>query len=211
MKKLKKRWISVMSETFKITVSLINSYLYYKNNKNKTEKDYDNFVNVLKNVYTENKWTKRGTLFESEVYKNMHGKLSQLIIPLEKQVWCEAFIDLDERHIRLAGKLDALDRKNRTIYDIKRVDVFDKRKYDENVTVQHLFYFYLNPEVDNFYYLVVSGKDKNITGQHVVHKERPNSQILGESVIGIIKEFYAFLKDMGLLETYEKNWRVSKK
>lgn len=196
-----------MQETYKITASLINSYLYYKNG-NKTEEDYNSFLNTLKNIYTENKWTKRGTLFEKEVYKNKHGKLSQLIVPLDKQVWCEKVITFSGMQIRIAGKLDALDKKNKIIYDIKRVDKFNEKKYSDEATVQHLFYFFLNPDITDFYYLVVSGKYNNIDGQYIVHKKRLDEPELQKSVFNIIGEFYNFLKDNDLFELYKDNWKL---
>ena len=195
-------------KTYKITASLLNSWLYHMGSQSKSS--MKSLVDSLENKFKGNKWTRRGTIFEQEVVEGKHGKLSEIIKPLKKQVWCEKILETKDFKLRIAGKLDALDENKKVIYDIKRVDRYFEGKYDEDKTVQHLFYFYLNPEVKDFYYLIVEGEGNEIVKQHLVHKTRPEEKELEAMVLEKIVDFINFLKVNDLWEVYKKNQEISK-
>lgn len=187
---------------YKLNASLINKYLYYKNNP------YDNVLEQLKdslnNIWVDNEYTILGKKFEQEVYNGKHGKLSSLIIPLEKQVWGNRTLNVGNVSIRFAGRLDALDRDKNVIYDIKRVGEFNERKYTDEQTVQHLIYFYLFPEVTDFYYLVTDRDLKT----HVVHINNTIYANVEQKLTEVVIDFLNFLNEKGLLELYKTNFTI---
>lgn len=186
------------NEIYKISASLLNSWIYYKNNE--SEKTFEDFLKTLKGEFKTNRWIQRGNRFESDVTEGKHGKLSQLVAELPKQQWCSKTVEVDGIKIKISGKLDAIDRDKKRIYDIKRTNDFFDTKYDDST--QHLLYLYLNPDIDDFYYLVASGQTNENIEFNVIHKKRPeNLEIL---VFSIIKDFFKFLKENGLWATYIK-------
>jgi hypothetical protein len=186
------------SETYKISASLLNSWIYYKENPSKDT--FDSFVDGLKGIFTDNKWTIRGKIFESEVAEGKHGKLSKLIAGLSQQKWSNKTITVDGLNIKISGKLDAVDYNKKRIYDIKRVDKFSEDKYD--TSVQHNIYFYLNPDIVEFYYLVASGIDDASIELNIIQKLRPSDNILEAYIYGTIHDFFEFLKEKDLFNTY---------
>ena len=189
-----------------MSASLVNSWLYHK--KVNRDDSYESIVNYLNGIFKDNKWTIRGKKFEKEVAEGKHGKLSKLVMPLKKQVWCQRFIETDKFKLRIAGKIDALDEDKNIIYDIKRVDTFSEEKYSDESTVQHLFYFYTNPKVKDFYYLVTEGVDDEVGDLHIVYKKRPPEDELEKAVLEKIVGLINFLKEEGLWKLYKKNQKT---
>lgn len=196
-----------MKPTYKISASLLNSYIYYLNNP--TDKNYNSLVNHVRGIFETNKYLERGLKFEDEVFEGKHGKLSQLLKDLPKQVWANRKIIREDYDILISGKLDALDKDKGRIYDVKRVTSHTHNKYDDSM--QHILYFYIMPEINEFYYLVASGNDKLIKNDVVLYK-RPDEKTLEETVMHMIDNFYAFLRQKNLWKDYTefqkaKNWR----
>lgn len=186
-----------MKPIYKISPSLLNSYIYYLSNP--TEENYKSFENTINGIFKTNFFIERGLRFEDEVFEGKHGKLSDLVKDLPKQVWANKVIRRENYDIKISGKLDVLDKENKRIYDIKRVQKFTQDKYD--TSTQHLLYFYLLPEVNEFYYLVAEGNDNNLKHQVALYK-RPDDKVLEETVLHIIDNFYNFLKQKNLWEAY---------
>lgn len=182
--------------TYKVSPTLINSYRYYR--ENKSEKAFQELKDTIMHVFKTNKYIKRGIKFEDEVFAGQHGKLSELVKDLPSQKWGSVTLDFGDFNIRISGKLDAIDEAKKRIYDVKRVDKFSEDKYDNSV--QHLYYLYLFPEIEHFYYLVASGKGDVVDGFHVIEKSRPDD--LQKQVFDSITEFINFLKDNNLWELY---------
>ena len=188
-------------KTYKLSATIINTWKYYLENPSK--RSFDSIVSAVRGEFKHNKWTRRGMKYEDEVYEGKHGKVSQLVEHMAKQEWCSDTIDKGEFFVRLSGKTDAIDKQKKIIIDIKRVDTFAKEKYD--YSFQHTLYFYLNPEMQNFYYVVVEGKDNEITGEHVISKRRPSREELEKEVHAHIDGFIEFLKENNLWEEFKAN------
>jgi hypothetical protein len=167
------------------------------------------FENTIKGIYTENKWTQRGAKFERQVSAGMHSKISDLLDPLDKQVWAEQkYLETKDYKIRISGKADAYDKKNQILYDTKRVDYYFPGKYSEDKTIQHLLYFYLFPEAKEFVYLVAYGKDDKVDGYEELRIKRPNNNVLEKKVKEQIVEFINYLKYKGLWKYYIKHQKA---
>lgn len=193
------------SEIYKISASLLNSWIYYE--ANQSEKTYNDFLKSLKGEFKTNRWIKRGNKFESEVSEGKHGKLSELVKDLPKQVWCNKTIELDGLSIKISGKLDVIDESKKRIYDVKRVNEFSEDKYD--YSAQHILYFYLNPGIEDFYYLVASGVTNENIEFNVIHKKRPEN--VENLVFSIIRKFFNFLKANNLWTVYTEFQKVKGK
>lgn len=192
--------------TYKISASLLNNYFYYLNNP--SNKTFESLVKRLKNVFETNFFMERGNRFEDEVFKGEHGSMSELVKDLPKQVWASKIVERDEYNIRIAGIMDVIDEDKKIIYDIKRVSKFTKDKYDNST--QHLIYFYLRPEMNDFYYLAAVGR-KDIESKEVAHYKKPKDKDIEKTVLHIIDNFYTFLKENNLWETYTSNQQTNKK
>lgn len=192
---------------YKITPSLINSYKYYKENPSK--KSFDSFKQSLSNNFKGNKWTKRGTIYESEVFAGKHGKVSELVKDDVKQKLFSGMMDFGEFIVRLSGKSDAMNKAKKRIIDIKRVDVFSKTKYD--YSFQHILYFFLNPDIEEFYYVLTYGEGDTIEGTKVIPKKRPNEEELKKMVVTEIEDFFKFLKENDLWDTYTEKQKYNKR
>lgn len=195
-----------MKPTYKISASLLNSYFYYLNNP--SEKNFEGFVNRLNNVFETNFFLQRGIQFEKDVLDGKAGKLSELVKGLPSGVWANKTIERTDYNIKISGQMDVIDPDKKRIYDIKRVSRFTKDKYD--TSTQHLIYFYLNPEMQDFYYLVAEGKDHDIK-QKVAYYKKPKEKNLEEVVLHIIDNFYDFLKTNNLWSVYTENQQAKNK
>lgn len=188
--------------TYKLSASLIGSYLYHM----ATHRDYsrEGLLNSLKGIYVENKWTKRGNKFEREVSGGQHPYISDLLDPLEKQVWGKKyFLETKDFKLQISGKADAYDKKNKIIYDTKRVDRYFEGKYSEDNTIQHLFYFLLFPEAKKFVYLVAYGKGDKVDGYTEVVEHRPKTEKeLLDKILKVVVDFISYLNYKGLWSTY---------
>ena len=192
--------------TYKISASLLNSYIYYKSNPSK--KNFDGFVKRLNGVFETNYFLERGIKFEEEVFAGLHGELSDLVKDLPKQVWVNKTIELKDYNIKISGQIDVLDEERKRIYDIKRISKFTEDKYD--TSAQHLIYFYLRPDVQNFYYLAAVDSNESEDGyiNKVAYYKRPEDRQIEQKLFGLIKEFYDFLKENNLWQTYTENQKA---
>lgn len=194
----------------KISASSVNSWLYYLQNPT----DQSRLAQVVTGVYgifISNQWTRRGQQFEKQVYEGKHGKLSEVVKNLPSSVWCSRDITVDGIDLKLSGKLDVINKEKKIIYDIKRKNAFNEEDFDDDHTVQHTFYFYLNPGITDFYYLVAAGLEDDDIEFHVVHKERPESEEeLENKVFDYIHRYFEFLKNQDLFDLYLKK-QVTKK
>jgi hypothetical protein len=188
-----------MKPTYKVSASLVNAYIYLRDNP--SERVFNEFKDRLQNIYPDNNFLQRGLDFEEEVFDGKHGKLSELVKDLDKQVFAGKTLDFNDFMVRISGKLDVIDKTKKRIYDIKRVSKVSNTKYD--TSVQHLFYFYIMPEMEDFYYLVVAGDD--VLKEKVLYYKRPAEKDLEELVVSAIEEFFSFLKKENLWETYTQN------
>jgi hypothetical protein len=193
-----------MPEVQKISASLLNSWIYYKNNP--TDKAYESFLTTLKGEFKGNYWTRRGNKFEEEVFQGEHGKLSQLVESLPKQVWSNRNITVDGINIKISGKVDAIDYDKKSIYDIKRMNEYYKGKLDDSM--QHPIYFFLNKDITNFYYLIVVGKGSEDTKLHIEHYKRPEEKELKKIILNTIREFFEFLKSRDIFNVYLENQKT---
>jgi len=188
----------------KISVSAINSWLYYL----QSPKDSSRLAQIVTSVYgvfVSNKWTRRGQLFEKEVAEGKHGKLSEVVKGLPKSVWCSKYITVDGIDLKLSGKLDVINKDKKAIYDIKRKNSFNEEDFDDDHTTQHTIYFYLNPWATDFYYLVASGLEDTDIEIHIVNKKRPDSEEeLENKVFDYIHRYFEFLKSKDLFDLYLK-------
>lgn len=183
-----------------MSVSPINKWKYFlETRKDGTIEELRDYIN---GVFVTNPYFERGLKYEEEVYAGKHGKVSELVKDMEKQQWHSRIIEFEDFNIRLAGQSDAIDRENLRLIDIKRVDWFKKTKYD--YSFQHTLYLYLNPDIKDFYYVVVAGKNNKITGEHIIHKKRPSDEELEKEVMDTITGFIAFLKENDLWELYKE-------
>lgn len=188
--------------TYKLSASLINSYLYYLEQPN--DYTYISMVKTVIGAFETNKWLERGQAFEEEVFEGKHGRISDIVKDLKREVWGNRIIETKDFNLRLSAKLDAIDYDNKRIFDIKRVDTYRKENYSINRTAQHTFYFFMFPEVEEFYYLVAEGPGDVITNQHVVKIKRPSQEVLDERMRTYISSFLNFLKENNLLSLYQK-------
>lgn len=195
-----------MKPTYKISASLLNSYFYYLDNP--TEANMVGLINRLNNVFETNFFLQRGIKFEKDVFDGKIEKLSSLVKDLPKSVWASKIIERPDYNIKISGQMDVIDPDKKRIYDIKRVSRFTPNKYDNST--QHLIYFYLNPEMEDFYYLVAEGKDGFIK-QQVAHYKKPSNEEVEKTVMHIIDNFYNFLKQNNLWSAYTENQQAKTK
>lgn len=183
-------------EIYNLSASLYGNLKFYQ--RMRTEDSLINLQNAVKNIFITTEAIEAGFKYEKEVFAGKHGKLSKLVENLEHQIWGNKTIDCGDFYIRIAGKVDAIDRKNNIIYDIKRTSNYNPKYYLDSI--QHIYYFYLFPEVTDFYYLV-SYKDEEIK---VLHIKRPSEEELNNKVIYSIKDFIKGLKEENLFGTFKQ-------
>lgn len=184
--------------TYNLSPSIINSSHFYK--QFPQAENLEDIIDSIKGIFKPNIYFERGNKYEEEVFSGMHGKVSQLVMPLTKQKWGNAIIKFKDFNIRITGKADVIDTVNKRIYDIKRTTKFNAKNYLDSV--QHLLYFYMFPEMKDFYYLVAAGGD-TIESEHIVHVPRPDN--LEELVHKEVATFIDFLKEENLWELYKQN------
>jgi hypothetical protein len=188
--------------TYKLSPSMLNAWVYYL--ENPTAKNLLSIKNKIIGKFETNKYMERGMLFEKEVFEGLHGKLSELVMPLAKQKWCNTVLEFADFNVKLSGKVDVIDNAKKRLYDIKRVGTFEESKYD--TSTQHMIYFYLNPEIMDFYYLLGAGNADNNDPKgltyHVIAKHRPEQEELDKTIMDYINNFVAFLKEKGLWDDF---------
>lgn len=193
---------------YKMSPSLLNSWIYYLENPSKAT--LESFEERLNNIYKQTPWMDRGLKFEEEVFEGKHGTLSTLVSPLQKQRWANKVINFEDFDVLISGKLDVYDKVKKRIYDIKRVNDFSANKYD--TSTQHILYFYLMPEAKEFYYLLGVGPDMDNDPSKltypIIRKTRPDN--LDDIVLKYVNDFIAFLNEQGLWEIYTKNQKAKR-
>ena len=199
--------------TYKISASLLNKYLYYL--KNPTQRVLDELIDTLNGVFVGNEYTKRGEDFENEVFEGKHGKLSQLVQNLPRNTWANKVIDFGDFNVLISGKMDAIDKDKRIIYDIKRIGENSINNYNDANTVQHTLYYYINDDFDKFYYLLAVSNsmdnDPEKIRVEVKYMERPDQEELENKVISVINDFFNFLKEKGLWKLYTEKQQAKTK
>lgn len=159
----------------------------------------EDFIKTLNRVPSEpNEAMQKGIDFERDCYL---GKtpISPIIEGGAFQIVGKKEVEINGEKVLLYGRLDVL--KNGTIYDIKRVRQYKTQKYLRSY--QHGFYLDLFQEAQDFTYLVYDDKER-------LHKE---TYYRGqyEPTESIVKEFFAWLKQYDLWETYVRFWKGYKK
>lgn len=183
---------------YKITASLLNSWLYYV--ANPTNTNFATFVDALRGVYTPNIFTDAGHAFEKTVFEGNYPILKDFIVGMKQQVSARQQIVVDNVHYVISGKIDLYDKDKNRIIDLKRIIKKDYKKYDNNT--QHMLYFYLMPDIKEFIYLCAYGQLAGIEGHYYIRKHRPSEEELVTYIENTIRDFIEFLRDKKLLETY---------
>jgi hypothetical protein len=142
----------------------------------------------------------RGLDFEKDCYNGLVPDISKVIRDGAFQVYVEKQIKVDDLDVKLVGVLDCL--KEGVIYDIKRVNQYDLQKYYQSY--QHQMYFELIEDADKFVYLVAAGTNNEYVSFYQEEYTRAD-QI---DITKVISNFYKFLRDNKLWETYIKNWET---
>lgn len=166
----------------------------------RTEKSLESLKNNIIGKFVTTEAIEQGFKYEEEVFAGKHGKISKLVKDLEKQKWGSKIIDCGDFYIRLSGKVDVIDTERKIIYDIKHTSNYNPKHYLDSI--QHYYYFYLFPEIEDFYYLVAQAKNKEDV--KVLHVKRPPEQELQEKVKESITTIIEGLKEFDLLETFKK-------
>lgn len=183
---------------YKITASLLSSYLYYLTDGKKAT--FRSLTDAVRGIYTPNMFTKMGHDFEDDIFEGKNPKLSPYIAGMPTQIQKYRDIKVGEDLFMISGKLDVYDTENRRILDFKRIIKKDYNKYDDSA--QHLLYFYLVPEAEEFVYICAYGPIEEIKDYYIIRKNRPTEEELESSIRKIIVDFITFLKENELLETY---------
>jgi len=143
----------------------------------------------------------RGLDFEKDCYSGIVQDISRVIRDGAFQVYVEKPIKVDDMNVTLVGVLDVL--KSGVIYDIKRVNQYDLQKY--YTSYQHHIYFELVEDADKFVYLVAAGTNNDYVSFYQEEYTREEKIDVSKA----ISQFYQFLRDNGLWETYKKNWEIN--
>jgi hypothetical protein len=188
--------------SFKVTATLLNSWNYiYEVDDDKTKEAFDSFVKTLQRIKEPpNFFMQRGLDFEKDCYNGLVPDISKVIRDGAFQVYVEKQIKVDDLDVKLVGVLDCL--KEGVIYDIKRVNQYDLQKYYQSY--QHQMYFELIEDADKFVYLVAAGTNNEYVSFYQEEYTRAD-QI---DITKVISNFYKFLRDNKLWETYIKNWET---
>lgn len=205
--------VTVSSNTYLITPSLLNSWAYMwlcianvKEAENDTisledkqldaiEKAKEDFINTLNRVPSEpNFFMKQGIEFEDACYRG-ETCVSPIIEGGAYQIVGKKIKKIGDYNFLLYGRLDVL--KGGTIYDIKRVMKYAPQKYLKSY--QHPFYFELFHRAKDFKYLVYDGKDLHIETYY-------RDQCV--NIDDIILMFIQYLKDNNYLSIYLEKWKA---
>lgn len=194
-------------ETYKVSPSLINSYLSMR--KEKYQDSYKQFIDTLNRVKIEpNYFLKRGNAFEEQVMKYKDEPFYNIVSKCDTQMHIskDVILEDEEFDIKIVGFIDFISKDKKIIYDTKRVNYWDNDKYDDSF--QHDFYLWAVPESEKFYYLVGAGKKWRAEEYFQVEYSKESEEKLEEVSTGIIKDFIKYLKENNLLETYKKHYNA---
>lgn len=185
------------NETYLVTPSLLNSWLYiYQTQEEYTDKAYQDFITTLKREPVEpNEFMLRGIEFEDECVAGNVEKVSPIIENGCFQVVGTKRITVNNVNFLMYGRLDVL--KQGVIYDIKRVNRYERPKY--SWSCQHQFYLELIPQAKYFEYLAYDNYDNLHTERYFYNEDK--------KIENIIREFMRFLQKNNLIKIYYENWR----
>jgi len=188
--------------SFKVTATLLNSWNYiYEVDDDKTKEAFDSFVKTLQRIKEPpNFFMQRGLDFEKDCYNGLVPDISKVIRDGAFQVYVEKQIKVDDLDVKLVGVLDCL--KEGVIYDIKRVNQYDLQKYYQSY--QHQMYFEMVEDADKFVYLVAAGTNNEYVSFYQEEYTRADKIDIAQ----VISNFFKFLRDNKLWETYIKNWET---
>lgn len=191
--------------TYKISPSLINGMWRYKNKTKQDKRAFDDFVVRLRREFNENQWSARGKDFEKRFQQGEYENLNVLLSEGSKtSVYGQKVLEFNKLNLKINGICDVINEKNKVIIDLKRVNKVDIEEY--NNSVQHLIYFYLFDNIDKFYYIFAIGSSLSNEKEELEFKalyyERPDNleEILNEKIV----EFFIFLEENNLIETYKE-------
>lgn len=190
-------------KTYKVSASLINSYLNMKNEKYNDSKE--SFINQLKRIPLKiNYVLKRGNAFEKAVTTYRNEPFYSIVTKCDKQFFVQKEIPMENEDfdLKLVGYIDFISKDRKIIYDTKRVNNWDDAKYDNSV--QHNFYLWAVPESEQFYYLVGVGTDWVSDKYFEVKYGKPLPENLENKCLDVINEFITYLKNNDLLEIYQQ-------
>lgn len=188
--------------SYKVTATLLNSWNYiYEVDDDKTKEAFDSFVKTLQRIKEPpNFFMQRGLDFEKDCYNGLVPDISKVIRDGAFQVYVEKQIKVDDLDVKLVGVLDCL--KEGVIYDIKRVNQYDLQKYYQSY--QHQMYFEMVGDADKFVYLVAAGTNNDFVSFYQEEYTRQDKV----DITKVISNFFKFLRDNKLWETYIKNWET---
>lgn len=193
-----------------ITASLYGSYAYYTHTnfeiygdkaeeiEAKALQDWKDTLNKIKRPTTE--ILQRGIDFENAVraitegHDIKHENAGEMADIVKGGLWQEKVCKTIDNYV-LFGFADVI--KANTVYDIKRVSVYDCPKYESSI--QHLIYLECTG-LEHFKYLVSDGKN---LFEEYYHNDLNNRQKLLSRIdcmIGFIRRNEEFNA------TFEKNW-----
>lgn len=198
-----------------MTHSLLSSWLYaMRSNPYEdatTEKDpFEEFLRVLRREPTETTEAMRnGIEFEDIVTAIANGedadedhkwftaaqKAALQVKGSVSQYKAKTEIEVSGIRVLLYGRIDFL--KAGKVIDTKFSKSYDRGKYFDST--QHPTYLRLVPEAKEFVYLVSNGTD--VWTEIYRRDETPDIE-------PIIADFFAFLIDKDLMETYKKFWKA---
>lgn len=195
-----------------LTHSLLSSWLYaMKDNPRDdatTERDaYAEFLTALRREPTPtSKAMQDGIDFENLVTDITEGegdtdndwyeaaaKVARIVDGSLLQVTARKEIQVDGMDIVLYGRLDALGAG--VIRDIKFSKGYNRGKYQ--TSTQHPTYLEIVPEATCFEYVVSNGQE--VWTERYEREDTP-------SIIPIISDFLAWLRDTGNMELYREKW-----
>lgn len=195
-----------------LTHSLLSSWLYaMRDNPYEdatTERDsYQEFLQTLRREPApQTEAMRNGVLFEDLVTDIINGdadteskwydaalKVAGMVKGGVLQYKAKKEMEVAGVKILLYGRLDVL--KAGEIIDTKFSQIYERGKYFDST--QHPVYLELIPEADKFTYLVSNGNE--VWTETYRRDETP-------SVIPIIENFIAYLRENGLWELYAKHW-----
>jgi len=131
--------MSKKRETYKVSASLINSYLNMKTEKYRNSATQ--FINTLSRIPLPDSYAlKRGNAFEVAVTKYRSEPFYDIVTKCDEQVSVTKNIPMpgEDFDIKLVGFIDFASKDRKIIYDTKRVNKWSDEKYDGSV--QHDFY-----------------------------------------------------------------------
>lgn len=186
------------NETYLVTPSLLNSwlYIYQTQEEEYTKEAYESFLKTLKREPVEpNEFMLRGIEFEDACVAGNVEKVSPIIENGCFQVVGTKRITVNNVNFLMYGRLDVL--KQGIIYDIKRVNKYERPKY--SWSCQHQFYLELIPQAKYFEYLAYDNYDNLHTERYFYNEDK--------KIENIIREFMRFLQKNNLIKIYYENWR----